>query len=87
MTTFLHRGQLIFEVNSRCTGLNHRLHQLKRIQYAAKPGFRIGDDWQEVIHIARIVGLNTAGPLDLIRTAKGVVDPIHHCRNRVCRVE
>ncbi len=87
MAAFLHRRQLIFEVNGRCTGFNHRFHQFEGIQNAAKTGFRISNDRQEVIHIARIVGFNTGCPLDLIRTTESVVDPIHYRRNRVCRVQ
>ena len=59
VTTFFHRCELIFEVNGRCTSLNHRFHQFKRVQDAAKTRFRIGDDRQEVIDIARIVRFNT----------------------------
>lgn len=59
VTAFFHRGELIFEVNRQRTGFNHRLHQFKRVQDAAKTGFGIGNDRQEVIHIARISWLNT----------------------------
>ena len=87
MAAFLHRCQLVFEVYGRCTGLNHRFHQLKRIKHAAKPRFRVGDDRQEIIGITRIVRLNTRRPLDLIRAAEAVVDPIDHGRYRVRRIE
>ena len=53
----------------------------------AKTGFRIGNDRQEVIDIARIARLNACGPLDLIGTTEGVVDPLHHSWHRVCRIE
>lgn len=78
MPTLLHRRQLIFKVYGRCTGLNHGFHQLKGVQHAAETGFRIGDDRQEIISKARIVGLDARRPLDLIRTAEGIVDPIYH---------
>ncbi|SAI54292.1 Uncharacterised protein [Enterobacter hormaechei] len=78
MPALLHRRQLIFKVNGRCTGLNHGFHQLKGVQHAAETGFRIGDDRQEIVDKTRIVGFDTRGPLDLIRTAEGIVDPIHH---------
>ena len=87
MTAFFHGRQLIFEVNCRCTGFNHRFHQFKGIQDTAKTGFRIGNDRQEVIDIARIARLNARGPLDLIGTTEGVVDPLHHSWHRVCRIE
>lgn len=58
MTALLHRRQLIFEVNSRCTGFNHRFHQLKGVQDAAETGLRIRHDRQEVVDKARIVRLN-----------------------------
>ena len=51
-------SQLIFEVNSRCTGFNHRFHQLEGIKDAAKTGFRIRHDRQEIVDKARIVRLN-----------------------------
>ena len=78
MPALLDRRQLIFKVNGRCTGFNHRFHQLKGVQHAAETGFRIGDDRQEIVYKTRIVGFDTRGPLDLIRTAEGIVDPIHH---------
>ena len=87
VTAFFHGRQLIFEVNCRCTGFNHRFHQFKGIQDTAKTGFRIGNDRQEVIDIARIARLNARGPLDLIGTTEGVVDPLHHSWHRVCRIE
>ena len=87
MAAFFHRSQLIFEVNGRCTGFNHRFHQFKGIQYAAKTGFGIRHDRQEIIGITRIVRFNTRRPLDLIRAAEGVVDPLDHSRNGVGRVE
>ncbi|MNV00673.1 hypothetical protein D3C71_908440 [compost metagenome] len=87
MTAFLHGRQLIFKVNCRCTGFNHGFHQLKGIQHAAKARFGIGHDRQEIIHEARIVRFDSGRPLDLIRTAEGVVDPIHHRRHRVSRIK
>ena len=81
MAAFFHRCQLIFEVYRRCTGRNHRFHQFKGIQHAAETRFRIGNDRQEIINVARIVWLDTVRPLDLIRTTESVVDPIDHRRH------
>ena len=74
-------------MNGRCTGLNHRFHQLEGVQHAAEARLRIRDDRQEVVSKARIARFDSSGPLDLIRTAEGIVDPIHHRRYGVSRIE
>jgi hypothetical protein len=42
--------------SSKCTPaapcIDHRLHQLERVQHAAEPGFRVGDDRREVVRLA-----------------------------------
>ena len=82
MTTFLYRRQLIFKMNTGCTCFNHAFHQLVRIQHAAKAGFGISHDGCEVIDIAI-----APGPLDLVSTSEGIVDPAHHGRDRVDRIQ
>ena len=74
-------------MNRRCTGFNHRFHQLKGVKDAAKTGLRIRHDRQEVVDITRIVRFNPDRPLDLIGTTESVVDPIHHRRYRVGRIQ
>ena len=49
----LHRGQLILEVHAGGAGLDHRLHQLERIEHAAEAGFGIGHDRLQVVDCCR----------------------------------
>ena len=65
-------------MHTRGAGLNHGLHQFKRIQHATEPGFGIGDDRREVIHVAL-----TPGALDFIGAFEGVVDAPNHGGNRI----
>ena len=62
--------------------LDHRAHQLVRVQGAAEARLRVGDDRHQVVDLARAVG-----PLDLVGPAQGVVDPAHDRRDAVRRVE
>ncbi|MNN93807.1 hypothetical protein D3C81_2123290 [compost metagenome] len=58
MPTFFYRGQLIFKVDRRRTGFDHRFHQFKRVKHATKSGFGICHDRQEVVDKTRIIRLN-----------------------------
>ncbi len=87
MTTFFHRGQLIFEVHPGGAGIYHGLHQLIGVQHATESSFGIGHNRQEVIDITLIFRVFTLVPLDLIGAAEGVIDPPHHGRHRVGRIE
>ena len=42
MAALLRGGQLILKVNRRSPCLNHRLHEFKSVERAAKPCFRVG---------------------------------------------
>jgi hypothetical protein len=39
-------------VNARGARLDHRLHQLERVQHAAEAGLGVGDDGREEIDVA-----------------------------------
>ncbi|CSA74520.1 Uncharacterised protein [Vibrio cholerae] len=55
MATFFHRSQLVFKVNASSARFNHGFHQLISVEYAAKTGFRIRHNRQEVINTAFIL--------------------------------
>ena len=74
---FLLGRELVLEMHARRTRLDHRPHQLIRVQRPAEPGFRIGDDRR---HPVRPVGALAAS--DLIGPAQRRVDPLHHHRHR-----
>ena len=61
------------------TGFNHRFHEFKRVQYAAKTGLCVSDNWNEIINVA-------AGSLDFIGTFECIVDSADHGRHRIDRV-
>ena len=44
MAAFLLRRELILEMHARRAGLDHRLHQLERVERPAEAGLGIGDD-------------------------------------------
>ena len=68
-------------------GLDHGLHQLKRVEHAAKTGFGIGHDGREVIDEVLIAGVNAFGVLDFVSTAEGVVHTLHNLGHRVHGVQ
>ncbi len=44
-------GELVLEVDARRAGLDHRLHDLERVERAAEAGLGVGDDRGEVVAI------------------------------------
>jgi len=75
-------GELVLEVHARRAGLDHRLHDLERIERAAETGLGVGDDRREVVE--RVAPL---GVLDLVGPAEGVVDGSHQGRRTVAGVQ
>ena len=63
-------------------GLDHRAHQLVRVEVAAKAGLGVGDDWRKPVH----VGLAGA-VLDLVGALEGVVDALDDLGHGVGGVE
>ena len=49
MAALLLGGELVLEVHARGAGLDHRLHQLERVQRAAEAGLGVGDDRDEPV--------------------------------------
>ena len=75
-------GKLVLEVHARRAGLDHRLHDLERVERAAEAGLGVGDDGGEVVD--RVAAL---GVLDLVGPAEGVVDGAHQGRRAVAGVQ
>ncbi len=74
--------ELVLEVHARRAGLDHRAHQLERVQRAAEPGLGVGDDRRDRTRMSR--------PSDhAIWSARvqRVVDPPDDGRHRVRRVQ
>ena len=69
VAAFLHRRELILEMHTGSTGVDHGFHQLERVQHAAEARFRVRDDWRKEVdvHLAFHV-------LNLIGAQKRVVD-------------
>ena len=67
---FFTDGELVLEVHAGGAGLDHRLHQLERVQHAAESGFGVGDDRREEIDVALAFHV-----LDLVGARERVVDP------------
>jgi hypothetical protein len=87
VAALLHAGQLVFEVHAGRTGVDHRLHQFKRVQHTAEARFGIGNDRREVVDIRRIARILALGPLDLVAALERVVDAANDLRHRVDRIE
>lgn len=73
--------------NTRRAGLDHRLHQLERVQHAAEAGFRVRDDRREEIDVAFVAGVLAFRPLDLVGARQRVVDALDDERHRVRRIQ
>ena len=63
-------------------GLDHGLHQLKRVQDAAKTGFGVGDNRRKVIQVPF-----TPGALDFIGPLEGIVYAPNHSGNGIDRIK
>src|SRR5699024_3605111 len=81
--TLLHGGQLVLPVHPGGTGTDHALHQLVGAENTTETGLGVGDDRGQPVGGVVI----TLGPGDLVGAQERVVDPTHHGRNRVGRVE
>ena len=68
---FLTDGELVLEVHAGGARLDHRLHQLERVQHAAEAGLGIGDDRREEVDVALAFHV-----LDLVGAHERVVDPL-----------
>jgi hypothetical protein len=85
VAALLLRSQLVFPVHAGRAGRDHRLHQLEGVQHAAEPGLGVGDDRGEPVR--NVLAVLRLGPGDLVGTLQRVVDPAHHLRHRVDRVQ
>ena len=81
MPALLLAGELVLEVHARRACLDHRSHQLERVQRAAEPGLGVGHDRRDQADVGAF------GPRDLVRAHQRVVQPSDHGRDRVRRVE
>ena len=82
VAALLLRGELVLEVHGRRAGLDHRLHQLERVQRAAEAGLGVGEHGDEPAR--RGVALGRA---DLVGAQQRVVDAADERRRRVGGVE
>ena len=82
VAALLHRGELVLEMHAGGARIDHRLHQLERVQHAAETGFGVGDDRREVIDVALAFHV-----LDLVGAHERVVDAPHDRRHRVDRIQ
>jgi hypothetical protein len=83
VAAFFSRRQLVFEVNTGSTGLDHLLHEFESVQRAAEAGFRIGNDRSKPVGalLAPVEDLNLIGP------TQRVVDAFDHRRHTVGRIK
>ncbi len=88
VAAFLDRGELVLVMHAGRAGLDHRLHQLERIEHAAETGLGIGHDRREPVDVSSS-GLSRGGfhGLDLVGAHERVVDAPHDRRHRGDRVE
>ncbi len=82
MAAFLLGGELILEMHAGRSGLDHRLHQLERVERPAEAGFGIRHDGRVPID-----GMIALGFGDLVGATQGVVDAPHDVGNRGGRIE
>jgi hypothetical protein len=76
VTALLLGCKLIFEVHGGGAGLDHHLHQLERVQRAAEPCFRVGDDRREPVRSAAPFHV-----IDLIRALQRLIDALDDLRH------
>jgi hypothetical protein len=79
VTALLLGRELVLEMNARGAGLDHRLHQLERVQGAAEAGLSVGHDRREPVAVAASFGvLDLIGPKERrVDAANDVGDAIH----------
>src|SRR5215469_3302963 len=82
MAAFFRGGKLILEVHAGGPGFNHRLHQFKRVQIAAKTGFGVRDHRRQPV-----LSILALGVVNLIRAQERLVDTAHEARDAVGRIE
>ena len=82
VAALLLRGDLVLEVNTGCTGVDHRLHQLEGVERTTKASLGVGEDGCEPVVVVLALGV-----VDLISAAEGLVDLADHVGNGVDRVE
>ena len=71
VAALLDRRELVLEVHAGGARLDHRLHQLERVQHAAEAGFGVGDDRREEVDVALAFHV-----LDLVGARERVVDAL-----------
>ena len=89
MSALLFRRELIFPVHTRGTRFDHGTHEFVGVERTTKARLSIGNDWQHELDGILTVGSfgHRLRPLNLIGPAERIVDPPHHRRHGVHRVE
>ena len=75
-------AELVLEVDAGCAGLDHALHQLENVQRTAETGLGVCHDGREPVDA--VLAFNV---VDLIGSLERLVDPLHHVRHAVSRVQ
>ena len=82
MAALLLRGELVLEMHAGGAGLDHRLHELERVQRAAEPGFGVRHDRRHPVG-----SVVTFRMRDLVGAAQRIVDPPHYVRHGIDRIQ
>src|SRR5579875_935108 len=82
VTTFLLRRELILEMHTGRTSLDHSLHEFEDVEGATKTSFGIGDNRGEPVGAFLALGM-----LDLVGPLQRLVDALYHMRHTIRRIE
>ena len=82
MAALLLGCELVLEVHARGPGLDHRLHELERVQRAAEAGLGVRDERHEPVDVVFSLGV-----VDLVGTLEDLLNPANETGNAVRRVE
>src|SRR5579875_1667876 len=82
VTTFLLRRELVLEMHTGCTGLDHGLHEFEDVEGATKTSFGVGDDRGEPVGAFLALGM-----LDLVGPLQRLVDALYYVWHTIRRIE
>ena len=82
VAALLLRRELILVVDARGARLDHRLHQLERVERPAEAGLRVGDDRREPVRPVPLLR-----EVDLVGAQQRVVEALDERRDAVDRIE
>ena len=82
MAALFFTSKLIFEMNGSGSSLDHRLHQLIRVQWPSKTSLRVSDDGSEPMLLGAALRV-----FDLISPLQGIVYALHEGGNTIGGIE